>query len=305
MSPLASGVLLAVGAAAALQASYALQAQQARAVARVRRPSAALLRQMAARPVWLGAIGLTTVAFVLQVLALRLVPLAVVQPVLALGLVGLLVVGARILGERVGRREIVAVALVVAGVTAVVVAAPPHSSHTRSSLPALLPYPLLALALATPFVRRAESRWALVSSAAAGDVLAALASNRLAAALDGQLGLAVVWLAVAAVAGLTALTSETAALQRMPATLVAPIVLGADVTLPVAISALDTPTRWSSTPGGGALLAAGVVLVGAGAVLLGSSRAVAGLRERAVVPAAPAISAEEAGRLHHGSTQGL
>jgi drug/metabolite transporter (DMT)-like permease len=275
-------VLLGAGAAAALGASYTLQAREARRVATAPRPGAALLRRMAARPVWLGAIGLTTVAFALQVLALRQVPLAVVQPVLALALVGLLVSGTRILGERVGAREVGAVLLIVAGLTAVVIAAPPHTTHTRSGALAIAAYAVLAAVLAAPFVRHAQSRWALVSAAAAGDVLAALASNRLAGALDTRPALAVVWLTVAAVAGLSAVTSETAALQRLPATRVAPIVMGADVTLPVAIAALDAHTRWSDTTGGGALLAAGVALVGAGAVLLGASRAVAGVRGRAV-----------------------
>jgi drug/metabolite transporter (DMT)-like permease len=282
LSPLAQGVLLGAAAAAALGASYTLQAREARRVATARRPGAALLRRMASRPVWLGAIALTTVAFALQVLALRQVPLAVVQPVLALALVGLLVTGTRILGERVGAREIGAVLLIGAGLTAVVIAAPPHTTHTRSGALALAAYAVLAAVLAVPFLRPAQSRWALVSAAAAGDVLAALATNRLAGALDTDPGLAALWLAVAALAGLSAITSETAALQRLPATRVAPIVMGADVTLPVAIAALDAHTRWSATPGGGALLAAGVVLVGAGAVLLGASPVVAKVRGRAV-----------------------
>ena len=282
MSPLAQGVLLGSGAAAALSASYTLQAREARRVDRARRPGAALLRHMVVRPWWLAAIGLTAVAFSLQVLALRQVPLAVVQPLLALSLLGLLVSGTRLLGERVGPRELAAVSAIIVGLTAVVVAAPPHTSHVRSSPLDVAAYLVLTAVLLFPFLRRSESCWGLVAAAAAGDVLAALATNRLAAALDVGPALAILWLAVAAVAGLTAITSETAALQRLPATRVAPIVMGADVTLPVAISALDTHLRWSASPGGGALLAVGVVLVGVGAVLLGSSPAVAGIRGRAV-----------------------
>ena len=53
----------------------------------------------------------------LQAGSLLLAPVTVVQPTLAIGVVFLLVIGVRVLGEDIGRREVVAVGAIVAGVT--------------------------------------------------------------------------------------------------------------------------------------------------------------------------------------------
>ena len=271
-----------------MQASYVVQTRQARSLTTVQRPSPMLLVRLAARPAWIGAILLTGVSFGLEVLALRQVPLSVVQPTLALGLVGLLGFAHRGLGERVGVREMLAAGLVVAGVSAAVAGAPPRSTHLHSTALAAVVYGLLGAVLLLPYVRRAAG-WAAVTGAAAGDVLAALATNHLAAAVAVGLVASLAWLAVAAVCGLGAITAETSALQRLPATRVAPVVMGADVVLPVALSAVLYRTDWSSTPGGGALLAAGVALVALGAAVLTSTPTVANL-QLAAAPAADSVA---------------
>jgi hypothetical protein len=50
---------------------------------------------------------------------------------------------------------------------------------------------------------------------------------------------------------------------------VGPIVSGVQITLPVLLVGLLGRQSWSSTPGGGAVLAIGVLVVGGGAFCLG------------------------------------
>ena len=70
----------------------------------------------------------------LQLLALSLAPLVVVQPALALGLPVLMVMGERMLGERAGRREYLAVGAIVLGVSARGCARRRAQSRTRIGL---------------------------------------------------------------------------------------------------------------------------------------------------------------------------
>lgn len=62
-----------------------------------------------------------------QIVALTLAPLTVVQPADAAGLVLLLLLGGPMLGERVGGRELGAVAAIVVGIVAIVAAGPSRS----------------------------------------------------------------------------------------------------------------------------------------------------------------------------------
>jgi hypothetical protein len=61
------------------------------------------------------------------------------------------------------------------------------------------------------------------------------------------------------------------ALQRLPATRVAPIVLAFQIAVPVIVVAAVGGEDWGSTPLGGAVLAVGLVAVIAGAVVLAAS----------------------------------
>lgn len=72
-----------------------------------------LLVQMAGRPVWLAGIACDLVGFIAQAGALRHGQLAVVQPLLVSSVVFALPFGAWLSGQRIGRRELAAAALVV------------------------------------------------------------------------------------------------------------------------------------------------------------------------------------------------
>ena len=206
---------------------------------------------------WLAATALSLLGWPLQVLALALAPLALVQPTLALGLLLLLVLGARVLGERVGRRELAAVAL----------------DRRRHRLPG-------RGRAAARIDGRRDGRWcsAFVGPRRAGGralraarVVAPAcspfwppaprtASRRSrpsswpASCADGRWAAAVAVAALAAAAGVLATVSEMSALQRLPATRVAPIVLAFQIAVPVVVVAAVGGEDWGATALGGAVL---------------------------------------------------
>ena len=121
-------------------------------------------------------------------------------------------------------------------------------------------------------------------STGAADSVAALAAKLVAGELaDGRWGVAIGVAALAAAAGALATLSEMSALQRLPATRVAPIVLAFQIVVPVVVVAVVGGEDWGATPLGGAVLVVGLFAVVAGAVLLAASRPVSKL----IVPPSP------------------
>lgn len=96
--------------------------------------SSGLLVGMARRPLWIVGIGADTVGFIAQAAALRLGQLAVVQPLLILSVVFALPLGARLSGQRVGRREATAAALVVVALGGFLAIANPSGGRSQASL---------------------------------------------------------------------------------------------------------------------------------------------------------------------------
>ena len=267
-----SGLLLALAAAACFECSYVLQALEVRALPEIDRPGLGVLRRLVARPRWGLAIALGLAGFVLQVLALRQAPVTLVQPVLATGLLGLLAFSAFVLHEPVGRRELVAVAAIVAGVAAIALAEPARGQSTDATAFALAVAVLGAVTLGA-FARRRAGAGSLLVSAIAADALSVLAAAQAARTLPSAMPTAA-WCVLAGAAGLAALAAESAALQRRGAARVAPIVLGGQVAVPVALAPLLLGERWSATAGGTGLIAAGLVAVVIGGVLLAASAGV-------------------------------
>lgn len=270
-------MLLGLGAAVTFEASYLLLAAQARRVAPARRPGASFLGQLAGRPLWVLAMAGNGAAFALELAALRQVSLLIIQPLIAVGLIGLLI-GARVfLGEPITPRRLLGVTAIAAGVTLVLAGAPPHSARTGLSFdaPTVIVAAALIAILLGPQVAHRSSPWTLVLAAMAGDTLIALATNEIAVEWTGHLLVALGALVVVALGGLISVTSESAALQRLPASTVGPLVSSVQVTLPVLLLALLGHERWASAPAGGAVLAAGVALCAAGAYELAVVRTAA------------------------------
>jgi drug/metabolite transporter (DMT)-like permease len=192
-----------------------------------------------------------------------------VQPLLAAGLLGLVTFSVLVLHEPVGRRELAAVAAIIAGVAAIALAAPARGDHVDTPAFAVAAAVLAVIALGA-FVLRRPGAGAMLASAVAADALAVLGAAQAARALPERAATAA-WCALAGVAGLASLTAESAALQRRGASRVAPIVLGGQVAVPVVLAPLLLGERWSATAGGGVLLVAGLLaVVIASAVLAGS-----------------------------------
>jgi drug/metabolite transporter (DMT)-like permease len=286
---LALGIAAAVTASLLYNTSIALQALEAREVPGEHGLRPSLLGRLLRNRRWLGATVLGLLGWPFEIAALLLAPLTVVQPCIASGLVLLLWLGATRLGERPGRREFLAVAAIVGGIAGVAWAAPDRSTDHAGAGAIGLALVLVALPLLAPYALRGSlarnvHRLGLLAtlSAGCGYAWTAIASKLLTDQLAaGALVLAALWLATAAVSEGIALLSEMSALQRRPATHVAPVMFAVQVLVPVALAPLIFDESWSGTPLGGAALAGFIALAVAGTVLLAGSKTVAAVMESA------------------------
>jgi drug/metabolite transporter (DMT)-like permease len=276
------GLGIALVAAGCYETSYALQALAARAVDHSHALKASLLLSLVRNARWVGAIALGVAGWGLQIVALGLAPLTLVQPAIASGLLLLLYLGVRVLGERVGRRELAAAAAIVGGVVGIALSAPRHVEAPEGSFALYAALGgLVAITVAPYLLRGRVGRMgvALVASAGAADAGAALAAKLVSDELNlGRPLLALAWAGGAALAILLGLLSETTALQRLPATRVAPLVLVIQVLVPVVLAPLVVGENWSATPLGGGVIGVSLAVVLAGAAVLASSPAVGDLR---------------------------
>jgi drug/metabolite transporter (DMT)-like permease len=272
------GIAVAVGAACCYEGAYVLQALEARRAGGGDRLHASLLGRLVKRPRWVGGTALSGAGALLQVYALTLAPLTIVQPVLALGLVLLLALSSVVLHEHVGRRELTGVAAVVGGVVVVTLVADPGVGGAGDALGVALLLLVLGTLTALPFAlrRRLSDARLRVVAAASGDAWAAIGLKLVADALHrGALLPALVWVGSAALAGFLALTAEMSALQRIAATRVAPVVVSAQVLVPVIAGPLVFDEPWADTVPERLVLGAAILAVAGGAALLGGSAAVA------------------------------
>lgn len=269
MSSVVLGAIAACAASSLYNLGLALQALDAREAPAgdALRPS--LLLRLVRRPRWLAGTALNILGWPLQTAALLLAPLTVVQPALAFGLVLLLVVGARHLHERVGAREALAVLGILGGVALLAAVAPDAS--TRHAGPGALAAVLGgvgAIAL-VPFALRGRGGGILITLGA-GSALAwsGLSTKLVADALhDGHAGAVVVWAAATGLASGIGLLAEMSALQRRPATQVAPVVFVVQVLVPVLAAPLLVGEHWHQPA---AVLAGIAVVVGCALALLRS-----------------------------------
>jgi drug/metabolite transporter (DMT)-like permease len=280
---LALGFVLALAAACCYETGYALQAIEARRAPADRALKPSLITYLLQRPLWVGASALSLLGWPLQIVALAHAPLTLVQPVLALGLLLLLVLGVRILGERVGPREIAAVILIIASVGVFAWAAPRNPGVVERSPGLVVALTILAVVTIAPYAislvaRRQYPMLLLVASAGAADGMAAFVAKIVAQdASSGALLAVVAWAALVGAVVIVGLLSESTALQRFAATRVAPTVLVMQIVIPVVLAPLVGGEGWSNTPLGGAMLVMALLAVAAGAALLASSPAVAPL----------------------------
>src|SRR3954466_4477934 len=250
MSSVVAGVALAAVASVLFNLAIVIQAREAREVPQEREHGLqlSLIVRLLRRPRWLFGAALGLTAFPLQTIALLYAPLTAVQPADAAGLLVLLFLGARMLHERVGRREVMAVVAIIVGIVVLTVAAPRREVTQVDSGDVLLPMAAIGLVALAPIVLR---RWigadsmAVVLGAGVAFALGAFCAKILADAIDRQAWVAaVVMVAVAAVAALAGTLSEQTALQRRQATQVAPIIFAVELLIPVALAVLVVGEDW-------------------------------------------------------------
>ena len=279
MSSVYVGVAGAILAATFYNAGIAVQALEARDAPPARALRASLLAGLATRRRWLLGPLLVTLGWTLQAGALLFAPLTVVQPALAAGLLLLLFIGARLLHEHVGGRELAATAAICVGLAGLAVAAPRHTVTQATPLEIALALTVVGVAALAPYLLTQLGRppgVSVVFSSGLAYAWCGMATKLLSDALaSGAWIPAVAWaLATAAAAGV-GLLSEMTALQTRPATRVAPIVLVVDISVAVAFAVLVVGERWDVTALGAAGVLVAVALVTAGAAVLASSPVVA------------------------------
>jgi drug/metabolite transporter (DMT)-like permease len=267
--------ILLAGAASSLYAlSTSLQAFEARRETASDSLRASLLKKLVRRPLWLAGTAAGLVAWPLQAVALSLASVAIVQPALGLGLIVLLVLGARLLHERVGPREVAGALLIAAAIAVIGWAAPAHTpGFTRGGESAVIA--ALALAAVAPYGLRALGQaggLATSSSAGFGWAAVGLATALIDEAIAHRHWTVVIaWGIGIGAASWSSLLAEMTALQAWPATRSIPVVFGIEMVLPAALLPLLTSTR----PGHALSFGAALAVACAGAAVLGGSRAVA------------------------------
>jgi drug/metabolite transporter (DMT)-like permease len=274
---LVAGMACAAGAAACFDGAVAFQALEAR---RVPRHTRMLLLRLVRSRRWLIATGIAALGWPLQLAALRLAPLTVVQPMLASGLIVLLVAAVVVLGERPGRRELASVGAIAAGIAVLGWSAPDLTVEGGRPWVVALALGLLALVALAPFAIRGVA-WLGVAGAGAAFAATGLASKMLADALGRGSGLGVVgWAAATGILVLMGTSNDMAALQELPATSAAPVMLAIEIVVPVALAPAVAGEQWSSAPAGPLGVLIGLAVVTAGAAALASAPTVTALDAR-------------------------
>jgi drug/metabolite transporter (DMT)-like permease len=272
------GAALACLASCLFNAAIAIQALEARKVPQQYGLRLTLLRRLINRPRWLGGTALGVLALPLQTVALLFAPLTVVQPCDAAGLLLLLYLGTRMLGERVGPRELLAVGAIVVGIVVLTVAAPDREVTHVSGADVLLPLLAVAAVALLPLALRnvvGPNSLIVVFGAGAAFALSAFCLKLIADALDrGDWLPLLLVVAVAAAGALAGTLSEQSALQRRQATQVAPIIFVVEMLVPVALALTVVGESWS---GSTAPIAVALALVVAGVIGLSRTPQVAGL----------------------------
>ena len=272
------GIVAAMAASAAYNVAIGLQAIEARDVPPEHGLRASLITQLLRRPRWLAGAALNFLGWPLQTVALLLAPLTVVQPCLAAGLLLLLLMGAHHLHEPVGRREVISLAAIIAGVVVLTVASPQRSDTSASAESLVVVVGALGLLALLPYaISRARHVSGLPVAVSAGVAFAwsGISTKLLSDALStGNWTGIVGWAAATGLAAALGTASEMTALQSRGATEVAPLVFVIQMVVPVLLAPILVHERWTDTPINGLLLLGALCVVAAGSFLLASSRIV-------------------------------
>jgi drug/metabolite transporter (DMT)-like permease len=163
----ASGAL-ALGAALLFAFGTVLQQRVAVAATGAEAMRAGFLLRLARQPLWLAGIAVDAAGFVCQAAALGLGRIVVVQPVLASSVVFALPLGVCLTGQRVGRKEWLAAAVVMAGLAAFLVIGDPTGGRADANATGWIVAGAAIGAAATALVLAARQRSAGARAALLG-----------------------------------------------------------------------------------------------------------------------------------------
>lgn len=270
-------------ASALYSIGVALQAMDAKEAPRGFHLRIALARRLLRGRRWLLGTGLSMLGWPLQVVALFLAPLVVVQPTLAAGLLVLLLVSERMLGERGGRNEHIAVGAIVLGVAGIAIAAPSRSTGYVGSLALYLVLAGLVVFSLLPYVLSFFHHPAPPLTMLSGGLafgISGVCTKLAADALEkGQIGIAAGWAAATGIASALGALSEMSALQARPAIQVAPVVFVTQTVVPVVLALLLLGEDFPDSVLGGVTLSVALALLVCGAALLARSPLLVALME--------------------------
>jgi len=193
VSPLASGLALALLASLALNGGYLLQHAGARAAPAITpRHPLRTLRGLLRSRAWAGGLAFGLLGWALHVGALARAPLSLVQAFAAGGLALAVPAGTRLLRERLTRQELVAVAAML--VALVLLAAGAHAGRGPAPAPAA---PLAAFLLGAAALAALSARGRRLGLAA-GILYGAADAATKAASAAGGVSAAIPWVAAVA-----------------------------------------------------------------------------------------------------------
>jgi drug/metabolite transporter (DMT)-like permease len=275
------GLGAALVAAGLFNVGVALQAVEARKAPKRLGLKVGILGHLLRRPLWLLGVALGLVGIAPQVLALAWAPFAVVQTALAAGIVLLVFIGVRFLGERVGRRTLAGVGLLIAGVALVSWGAPAHSEGHRGGIALIAVVSATALLAVAPFaLKRVGGDRGMVLVFAAG---VAFAGTNIATKLGSDdVGLrhwwnAAAWGIAATVLAIVATVTGMTAFQKCAATVAVPISTAVQTFLPIVLEPIFLREHYRSVTTQLVPIAAGVLIAAIGVTLVGSDPNVAEL----------------------------
>jgi drug/metabolite transporter (DMT)-like permease len=153
-------VSLALVAALLFALGTVLQQKEAQEVSDEDAKKAGFLLRLARRPVWLAGMAADGVGYAAQAAALGIGRIVVVQPLLATTVVFALPFGARILGQPIRRRDVLAALAVTAGLGVFLVVADPQGGREDATTAAWIASFGVAAAICVPLViagRRANT----------------------------------------------------------------------------------------------------------------------------------------------------
>jgi drug/metabolite transporter (DMT)-like permease len=179
------------------------------------------VRALAESPLFAAGWGLAAVAWLIHVAALSMAPISVVQAILAGGAVLLAVMAQRLFGDRIERRQWLALALSAAGLVMLALSLPRlGGSHSSFSTPALVAgegaLALVAAAIAIALRRGRLAAHGGIARAVVAGLLFTIAGVSIKAltGADAPLLLLAPWVVSVVVAGALAQYATVAALQR-------------------------------------------------------------------------------------------